>query len=303
MPGEAGVVRDQPAELLLLGEQARHHVADVQRADSVGLDAGVRESRFHGCRGPMPAADVGLLADRRLAHADDKDVPHSPPLRTRRPGFWCAHDRKRVSGTPCVARERQRTYDRGTRAAGDDGGAGHASAVDRVREHGPGARARLARARPHRGGDSSRRHGSRRALRSGGARHRGERARRRAAVGLRSGRRRDRGEAEPARGGPRRSRAGRARLRLPVDRRRQDDGSARGGAGCGRGRRARDAEHAGRDRPRDQRARRQLGRDARAARALRGVARGGRCDRVARRRGRHGRGHRGVGQRARLRAS
>ena len=55
---EAGVVRDQAAELLLLGEHARHHVADVQRADSIGLDAGVRESRFHGGRGAMPAADV-----------------------------------------------------------------------------------------------------------------------------------------------------------------------------------------------------------------------------------------------------
>ncbi len=35
---------------------------------------------FNGRGGAMPATELGFLADRRLAYADDEDVPHSPNL-------------------------------------------------------------------------------------------------------------------------------------------------------------------------------------------------------------------------------
>ena len=117
---EPGVVGDQPAELLLLGKDAGEHVADVERADSLGLDAGIGKGRLDRRGAEMAAASLWVLRDRRLTHAGDEHVSQ-PLLRSDLIG---AHDGKRLRRMPTASlRPRPRSgrrigYDAGRAAKG-----------------------------------------------------------------------------------------------------------------------------------------------------------------------------------------
>ena len=107
---QARVVGDQPAELALIAEHARHHVADVQRADARRVDARVRERRGHGGGTEVAAAHLGFFVDRRLAYADDVDVSQADSSHT-----WRASLARMIADAPREryarsARERPRCF-------------------------------------------------------------------------------------------------------------------------------------------------------------------------------------------------